>query len=264
MKALLPDITLDYQETGDGSTPIIFLHGFPFNQTMWTPQWEPLKREFKLITYDHRGHGQSEAGDGQYPLEFFVDDLFGMLEYLRLPKVIIMGLSMGGYIALRAVEREPQRFKALVLCDTRSEADSNEAKLNRASAIKTVKKQGVSVFAEGFLKAVLAPSTISSRPDIVQTVREMINGNSAVGICGTLLALATRTDTTAALAGFKLPTLILVGEQDGVTPPSASQAMNQRIVGSRLATIPNAGHLSNLENPEAFNRHLLEFLRPLR
>lgn len=261
MKARTGDITLHYEKLGrSGSEPVVFVHGFPFNHQMWSPQVQHLQEEYQTITYDVRGHGLSDVGDGQYMLEFFVDDLIGLLDHLRFERTNICGLSMGGYIALRAVEREPARFNALVICDSSSEADTNEAKLRRAATMKTVKERGVDAFADTFLKAVLSPETFERKPDTVQFVRRMITANSAVGICGTLQALAARTETTSSLPLMKLPTLVMVGELDKLTPPALSEMMHGKLPNSELQVIPRAAHLSNLENSEEFNQHLLKFL----
>jgi 3-oxoadipate enol-lactonase len=264
VRASINGIELYYSVTGrSDALPIVFIHGFPLSHQMWNPQIETLQQKYRLIAYDIRGHGRSDAGDGQYLLEFFVDDLIGLLDHLKIDRAVLCGLSMGGYIALRAVERNPQRCRALILCDTRSEADSNEAKLKRAAAIKTVKEKGVKAFADEFIKPLFAPQTFSANPGIVESVRQMIQSNPPAGICGALLALAGRTDTTASLPKISVPTLILVGEHDGLTPPAAAEAIHARIPNSELRIIPNAGHLSNLENPQHFNRHLLEFLARL-
>ena len=264
MQAKLNGAEIFYTDIGDKSaTPIVLIHGFPFNSDMWTPQIDVLKSTFRVITYDVRGHGRSEVGDGQYTLEMFVDDLIALLDYLRLEKVALCGLSMGGYIVLRAVERNPERCRALILCDTTANADSNEAKLRRAASIKTVKDNGVKPYAEEFPKAVLSSQTFLNRTFVVDAVRKMIQSNSALGICGALLAMAARTETTPSLPRVSVPTLILVGEEDKTTPPELSEKMHQLIPNSELQTVPNAAHLSNLENSGEFNRHLLNFLRGL-
>jgi len=264
MKAEINGAEIYYIDIGDKSaTPIILIHGFPFNSDMWRPQIDHLKTTFRVITYDVRGHGRSEVGDGQYTLEMFVDDLIALLDYLRLEKVVLCGLSMGGYIALRAVERNPERCRALILCDTTSNADSNEAKLRRAASIKAIKSTGGKPYAEEFTKAVLSMHTFLERSDLVETVRSMIESNSPIGICGALLALVARTETTLSLPRIRVPTLILVGEQDKTTPPELSEKMRQLIPNSELRIVSNAAHLSNLENPEEFNSHILNFLRRL-
>jgi 3-oxoadipate enol-lactonase len=261
MLSVIHDTTLDHTESGPaGGPPVVLIHGFPFSQEMWTPQIGALSLRYRVITYDVRGHGKSPPGDGQYTLEFFVDDLIGLLDHLRIDRAVLCGLSMGGYIALRAVERNPERVRALVLCDTRSEADSNEAKVKRAGAINAVKRQGVSAYAEGFVKAVFAPESFTTRPEAIEKIKKIIQANPASGICGTLLALACRTDTTAALPKIGVPTLILVGDQDSLTPPSAAEAMRGKIPRSEMHVIPHAAHMSNLENPGEFNARLLDFL----
>jgi 3-oxoadipate enol-lactonase len=262
MDITINGLKINYNTYGPATkTPVVFIHGFPFSQAMWTPQIQALQGNYRLITFDNRGHGKSDAGDGQYPLEFFVDDLIGLLDALKIEQAILCGLSMGGYIALRAVERNPERVNALILCDTRSEADSNEAKIKRAANIRTVKEKGVPVFAEGFLKAVFAAKSFETKTQAVAFIRQVIESNPPLGICGTLLAMASRTDTTVSLPKINVPTLILVGDQDPVTPPAASQAMQKAIPGSELHVIPQAAHLSNLENTEVFNSHLLAFLK---
>jgi pimeloyl-ACP methyl ester carboxylesterase len=222
-----------------------------------------LSEKFSVIDYDMRGHGQTSAGDGQYPLEFFVDDLIALLDHLKIRKAVLCGLSMGGYIALRAVERNPERVLALILADTQAKPDSNEAKLKRAASIKAIKATGVEPFAEAFVKTAFSAQSLTPKSESVVTIQKIIESNSTIGICGALLALATRTDTTVSLLAIQVPTLILVGEHDALTPFSASQEMHDRIRGSEMQVIKNAAHLSNIENPQEFNKHVLDFLTKL-
>ena len=240
-----------------GGLPVVLIHGFPFNRGMWGPQTLVLSKTFRVISYDVRGHGASEVGDGQYSVEFFVDDLISVLDHLKLKQAVLSGLSMGGYIALRAAERNPERVKALVLCDTKSQADGNEAKIKRAASVLSVKKNGSTAFAQEFVKAVLTENNLKTKPELVRFVVGLISGNTSAGIAGTLLALAARTDTTAALSKMSFPALILVGDQDKLTPPSASEEMLKVLPKAEMGVIPQAAHLSNLENPEAFNEKLL-------
>ena len=262
MNIKLNGVTLNYQERGlPQGLPVVFIHGFPFDHTMWQPQMMALPQDYRAVSFDIRGHGASQVGDGQFSIEFFVDDLIALLDHLGIKQAVLCGLSMGGYIALRTVERHPERVKALVLCDTRSEADSNEAKVKRAGQVKSVKAKGVRQFAEGFVKAVFAPASFTENPKAVHSIQRVIEKTSVIGLCGTLLAMAARTDTTAALEAINVPTMILVGEHDGLTPPSASQAMKERIKNAELHVIPQAAHMSNLENPEFFNDKLQAFLK---
>lgn len=265
MRLKTKDAEIDYEVEGPRTgIPIIFVHGFPFNRSMWKPQIDLLKSDYHVIGYDVRGHGASAVGDGQYSVEYFVDDLIRLLDHLKISKVVITGLSMGGYIALRAIERHPERFRGVVLCDTRSEADGNEGKIKRAAQAQAVKASGMKSFAESFVTALFYEKTFQNNPAAVEQVKLMIEHSSPVAVAGTLLALAARTDTTPSLFSIKIPTLILVGQHDVLTPPSASHAMKDKISGAELHVIPKAGHLSNLEQPEEFNEHLLKFLRKLQ
>lgn len=256
---------LNVVELGDShAKPIVVIHGFPLNHEMWTPQFEFLKQDFRVVAYDVRGHGESDVGDGQYTMELFAEDLLGLLDSLKIEKAVLCGLSMGGYIALRAVEKSMERVEGLVLCDTKAEADSNEAKLKRAATIRSIKVQGIKPFIESQIQALLAPQTVTHNPATVERVRGMIHHNSPLGICGALLAMAGRTDTLTVLPKLKIPTLILVGEDDILTPPEVSKSMHAKIPHSTMHIIQRAGHLSNLENTEDFNSHIRDFLSGLR
>lgn len=262
MKAAINALDLYFIDSGNPSQrAIVFIHGFPFTHEMWNQQIDLLKEDYRVIAYDLRGHGSSGIGDGQYAFEFFVDDLIGLLDHLKVGKAVLCGLSIGGYIALRAVERIPERVEGLILCDTQSEADSDEAKIKRAASIKAIKTNGVNAYAEGLVKAVFAPQSITTKAEVVKRVKEIVQSNSSLGICATLLALAGRTDTTASLPSVKVPTLILVGEHDTIAPPRASQEMHNKIPNSEFHVISNAAHMSNLENPDEFDKYVLDFLK---
>ena len=264
MQAEINGFKMNYTVKGsEKGLPVIFIHGFPFSHRMWDPQLAALPPRFRGIAYDIRGHGLSDPGDGQYSIEFFVDDLIGLLDYLDVKKGVLCGLSMGGYITLRAVERYPKRFKAMILADTRSEADTNEGKIKRAEAITSIKSSGVYAFAEGFIKMVLAPDTFENHPAVADKVRGMIVTNSPRGVCGTLLALAARTDTSTALKKMNIPTLILVGEHDALTPPADAEKLADQLPKAELHVVPHAAHMSNLENIPFFNERLLAFLDSL-
>ena len=261
MHTLINGAHLYWVERGTpDAVPVVFIHGFPFSHAMWEDQLETVGIRYRAIAYDVRGHGQSDVGDGQYTIEGHVDDLVALMDALHLERPVLVGLSMGGYIALRALEREQSRFRAAVLCDTRSEADTNEAKLRRSAAVGSVKRTGSAPFAREFVKGIFAASAPSTSPAAVAAIRDVIAQTPPLSIAGTQLALAARTDTTEALASFRLPVLILVGEHDQTTPVAAAEAMHRRIPGSELRVVPGAAHMSNLENPAFFNRELLAFL----
>jgi 3-oxoadipate enol-lactonase len=259
--AIINGLRVWFEELGSqAAVPVVLIHGFPFSHEMWHPQIAVLREKFHVIDYDVRGHGQSSAGDGQYPFEFLVDDLISLLDYLKLGRAVLCGLSMGGYIALRAVERNPERVQALILADTQARADTNEGKLKRVDGIKAIKANGIKPFAEGFLKTAFTHTSLSPKSELVVTIQKIIESNSPVGVCGALLALATRTDTTASLSAIQVPTLILAGEQDTITPISLSKEMHDLIHGSEMGVIKNAAHLSNIENADEFNTYVTNFL----
>lgn len=261
MIATLNGVPFHYVENGSrDALPVIFLHGFPFSHAMWEPQMQAVGARYRAIAYDLRGHGESSVGDGQYSMEGHVDDLLALMDHLQIASCIAVGLSMGGYVVLRALERNPTRFRAAVLCDTRSEPDTNENKVKRFAGMNAVKAQGSAAFADGFVKAVFAPASFNRHAATIASIRSVIASTPPLAIAGTLLALASRTDTTPSLGNIRVPVLIMVGESDATTPPAASQAMHERIPGSQLHIIPDAAHMSNLENTEVFNRHLLTFL----
>ncbi len=187
-----------------------------------------------------------------------------LLDHLVIHKTILCGLSMGGYIALRAYERHPERIRALVLCDTKSEPDLNEAKLKRSAIVKNVKTNGVTTFADEFALSVFAPYTFQAHPEIVASIVNVMRSNSPIGISGASLAMGCRTDTTSVLAEIRVPTLILVGELDKLTPPAVAESMHKKISGSEYHVIPDAAHMSNVENAPEFNRYLIEFLNRVK
>lgn len=264
MRITLPSHSLFYVEEGNpAGLPVVFLHGFPFSHWIWRGQLTAVGSFCRAIAYDLKGHGLSDIGSGLYTIEAHVDDLIGVLNALRIKQAVVVGLSMGGYVALRALEREPDRFRGAVLCDTRSEADSTEAKLRRFAGIAAVQQEGSRTFADAFVKSIFAPPSLTNRSEEVAAIHRIISRTPAVSIAGTLLALAARTDTTPSLGKIRVPALILVGENDAITPPADARMMHERIPGSELHVIAGAGHMSNLENPDAFNGHLLPFLKKI-
>jgi 3-oxoadipate enol-lactonase len=259
-----PGVLLAVEEAGPPGAPaVVLLHGFPLSRSMWEPQLAALSGARRLIAPDARGVGASDVGDGQATMELLVDDLFALLDASQPGPVVGCGLSMGGYVLLRALEREPERFRAAVLCDTRSEADSDEGRLSRAATIRRIREDGVGPFADGFLGQVLAPGTAARDPELVARLRRLILANPPSGLRALLLAMATRTDTTPSLSRIAVPVLVLVGSEDALTPPAGARAMAARIPGARFEEIPGAGHLSNVEAPAAFGRALEAFLASL-
>jgi 3-oxoadipate enol-lactonase len=261
IKITANNITLSYSDEGaDNSPVIIFIHGFPFSKEMWNNQMEALKENYRVITYDVRGHGNSWSGTDDFTIELFVNDLIALMDALQINKTTLCGLSMGGYIALNAIENHPERFDVLVLCDTSCVADSQEAKGKRMKAIEGIRENGVEKFADDSLKNFFAQDSFATKKEVIAGVREMIVNTTDKSIIKTLLALSTRTETCSKLAEIKVPVLIIVGDEDKITPPEAAHFMHENINGSVLSVIEHAGHLSNLDNPDHFNDQLLKFL----
>ena len=253
---------LAVREAGDPrGLPVVLLHAFPMSSAMWEPQLEALKA-FRVILPDLRGFGTT-ALSAPWFMEHAVDDLFETLTAVGVEKAVLAGLSMGGYVALRAVEKNQSRVKALVLCDTRAEADANENKIKRAGAVDFVRARGVAAFVDPFLNDALAPKTKAEKPKVVEFLKNVANKASADSVMAALAALASRADMTGALAGIRIPTAVLLGSQDKITPLPLSEAMRSRIPGAELHLIPDAGHFSNAENPAAFNERLVSFLNRL-
>jgi len=203
------------------------------------------------------------SGEGQFTIEMFVDDLFGVMDELQLNTAIIAGFSMGGYITLRAMEIEPDRFRGLILCDTKAEADDDAGRLKRAGAIKSIDTDGVEQFVSSFVPMTFCDDAPLRIPDIYNNTLEQAKATPPTGVKGCLLAMAARTDTTASLSNIKIPTLLLVGEDDAITPPNVMRTMHERISGSEMVTVPGAAHMAPVEQPEIVNQAIVEFLGKL-
>jgi 3-oxoadipate enol-lactonase len=246
---------------------VIFVHAFPLSHKMWEPQAEVMKNNYHVIVYDNRGFGESNENTDSLTIDSHVDDLFAIINKLRLNKPVLCGLSMGGYISLRALEREQKKFKAVILCDTRSFADDNPGKIKRAEQIKQIKSGQRKEFDDGFLNNTLSTKTLSGNEEKQKTVsfiREIMNMQKDTVVTGALLTMAARTDTTEYLENVTIPALVVVGEDDKLTPASPSRLMNAKIRNSELKIIPEAGHFPNLENTKIFNETIINFLKGLK
>ncbi|MDF1612954.1 MAG: alpha/beta fold hydrolase [Stygiobacter sp.] len=240
---------------------IIFIHGFPYDHTMWMKQINELQNKYFCVAYDVRGLGDSYIGDGQYVMEFFVDDLLFIINELSLNKPIVCGLSMGGYIALRAIEKNQNMFGGLILCDTKSEADDNEAKLKRAANINMINTEGMEAFAKMFVTNCFADESPTELEEIFTHTLKIAQHQNPTGVKGCILAIGSRTDTTGFLSEIKIPTLVLGGSFDKLTPPVQMRAMAEKIPNCEYAIVPRAGHMSPIENPENVNDLLKGFLK---
>lgn len=244
----------------DDPTPLVFIHAFPLHQRMWDGQVEALSDRRRVLTYDVRGFGQSKTSATDHFLEFFVDDLDALLEHVGIEQAVLVGCSMGGYIALRLAERDPGRVAGLVLVDSKAAADADEGKRGRAKAVRAVREAGVPAFVEGMLGKLLGETTRTQHPAIVDRVRALAEEASPVGVIGGLIAMATRTDTTAALPRLDIPALVVAGAEDTLIPTPVARAVADALPRGTLVELEGAGHLPNLEIPDAFNAALAGFL----
>ncbi len=248
---------------GDGDA-VLFLHAFPLNSHMWSGQVTALADRFRLVRPDARGFGASPPTEEDVlAMEQIADDAVAALDQIGIARAVVVGCSMGGYAALALVRRHPERVRALVLQDTRAGPDDDEARRGRLALAKRVQEEGTQPAVEAFLPKLLGKTSHARRPELVERVRHGIESASPRGISAALHGMAMRVDSRPMLGGIGVPTLLIVGAEDTVTPPSESEAMQSAIPGSQLAVIPSAGHLSNLENPEAYEAALLAFLDAL-
>ena len=259
MKTQLNGVEIAYTDQGQG-TPVLFVHGFPLNQTMWEPQVKNLSSGFRVLTLDLRGHGDSEAPLWRYSVETYADDIRALLDHLSIDQVVLAGFSMGGYVTFAFCRKYPDRVKALVLADTRPQADSPEAAQTRFKTAQTAHRDGATPIADAMVPKLLSPQSVEGRPDLVQAVRQMITGTPVTGIAGDLMSMADRPDSVSLLSEIRCPVLVLVGELDGLTPPADAQLMADQIPNASLEMIPEAAHLSNLEQPERFTQAVQKFL----
>ncbi len=263
MKANINGVELAYTDQGKG-TPIVFVHGFPLNRSMWEPQVRSLSGQFRVITVDLRGHGESDAPLWLYTMDQFADDVKGLLDHLSIQQAVLAGFSMGGYVVFAFYRKYAARVKGLVLADTRPQPDSAEGRAGRFKTAQTAHKDGAGAIADIMLPKLLSPASVQGKPDLVQKVRAMMTGAPVTGIAGDLMAMAERPDSVPLLKEITCPALVIVGELDGLTPPADAKLMADTIKGARIQTIPAAAHLSNLEQPEAFTNAVKSFLETIR
>jgi 3-oxoadipate enol-lactonase len=266
----MPTVTLEEGtrvhclDAGSGAPPVVLLHAFPLHSGMWEPQVAALRDRFRVVAPDLPGFGASDGPDDPtaYSMERYADLTAALLDRLGVERGVVGGLSMGGYVALAFLRRHRARLAGLVLADTRADVDTPEIRERRTRQQRQVGEEGTAALVDSMLEVLLSEDTRKERPEVVETARRLMD-NPAAGVIGALDAMKRRADASGDLAGIDVPTLVVVGEHDGPSPPSVAEEMHARIPRSRLAVIPGAGHLSNLEAPAVFNQALLAFLDDL-
>jgi pimeloyl-ACP methyl ester carboxylesterase len=255
---------LAYDDYGPGPV-VVLLHGFPLNRRMWRGQESGVGSVYRIIAPDLRGHGQTAAPEGVYAIDDMADDVLELLDALQIREPVVLGgLSMGGYIALSAVLRYPDRFRALMLMDTRAPADTPEAARDREALASQVESSGsVYPVIAAMLPKLFSPLTRENHPQLIEFVREMMLKTHPLAAAGALRGMAKRPDRTQDLPRLTLPTLVLVGEDDVMTPPEQSKAIAAAMPHARLEVIAEAGHLAPFEQPAACNLAISAFLHGL-
>ncbi len=255
------EFILTFEDSAD-RVPVLMIHGFPLNNTMWDDQVASLAHVARLITPDLRGHGLTEATDiSPYTMEMMATDCIHVLDSLDIDgPVVVAGLSMGGYIAFEICRRFPERVSGLILAATKASADTDEARANREASARMALDEGVHPVVSSLIPKLLAPAAYEDNPDLVEYLEEMMLSASAEGVAGAQLAMSLRPDSKGDLKYLQVPTLVVHGKEDQLIPVSEAEIMAEGIPGAKLELIEGAGHMVNMEEPEAFNEVVREFL----
>ena len=262
MIAILPaGAELAYDDVGKG-TPLLFIHGWPHNKSLWSAQLRGLPTQARCLAPDLRGFGESSV-EGPYSIDQYADDLAAFHTVVGVERAVVCGLSMGGYIALSMLRRHRPRVRALILTSTRVTADSDEGRQKRQRLIEFTESRGVEALAAAQLSPMVGETTFTSRPDTVEALRQMMAGAPAEGVIGGQRAMCERVDSSDLLASIDFPTLVVSGDQDTITPPEELRALAREIPNSKLQVIPTSGHVCCFEKPAAFNHVIGEFLAQL-
>lgn len=256
---------LHYVDVGAGDPPVVLVHAFPLHSEMWAAQVACLAANHRVVVPDMKGFGRSDApeDDGAYTMAAYAEELAGLLRHLGLDEVVLGGLSMGGYITFSFLAGHMDMVRGLVLADTRAGTDPPEVLQRRTDQQAQVRRDGTQALVETLLGGLLAPATRETRAELVDHVRQMMLSNPPAGFVGGLEAMKGRPDATPHLGAIAAPTLVLVGEHDGPSPPELVRGWQEQIPSSELVVVPGAGHLSNLEEPDHFNSALTDFLERL-
>ena len=256
-------VAMSYRDLGEGD-PLVLLHAFPLNGRMFESQMRAFSGSYRVVAPDYPGFGRSPRTPAQPDVHYYAEGVRSLLDRLHLERVILGGVSMGGYVAFECMRLFPERVTTLVLANTRAEPDSEEMRETRNEMALSVAEGGVGVLVDLQMEHLLAPYTLQNDEELVANVQAMIFENSPDGVVAALGAMRERPDSTPLLGEIGIPTLVVGGEEDSISSPEVMGAMAAKIPGARHVTIPRVGHLSNLEAPEKFNAVLADFLQSIR
>ena len=260
MQTELNGIQLAYDEAGEGPA-VLLIHGFPLCRQMWRPQAKALAAAgFRAVVPDLRGFGESESGTEVGSTDLLADDLIALLDYLGIEKAVVGGMSMGGYVMLNLLARYPQRFSAACFIVTRADADDETARGKRNHLIAEIKAGRPEAVSNAFTPLLFADGTVAAHPELVEEVRTWMAATSPSGLVLGLEAIRDRSDSSPLLPQLSIPVLVMGAREDKAIPPEKSTDMAKQIPGAKLSMLSDAGHMVNIEQPEAFNSALLDFL----
>jgi pimeloyl-ACP methyl ester carboxylesterase len=251
---------LHYRHAGTGKDVVLLLHAFPLHSGMWSRQIAALQPRYRVIAPDYRGLGKTASSPEPSTMELLAQDVRGLLQHLRVERVAVVGLSMGGYLAFELFRQAPGLFRGIALCDTRPGADTDDGKAGREKFAKTTIEKGLSWVSDEMIPKLLR---LQPDPAAVKEVRALISEGTPAGVAAAQRGMAARPDSTPTLAKIACPALVVVGEEDQLTPAAEAEKIAAGIKGAKLLRIPRAGHLTCIENPEPFTKALLELLAGL-
>jgi pimeloyl-ACP methyl ester carboxylesterase len=256
------NVPITYNEYGQGE-PIVLLHAFPLNGRMWEPQARALEDSYRVVLPDYPGFGRSPYSPAQPDVRYYAEGILELLDRLGLERVVLGGLSMGGYVAFACLRLFPERVSTLILANTRPDPDSEEIRENRKNMARRVAEEGVEVLIELQMERLLSPNTLENNEEVVEEVKTLIRESSPDGVIAALGAMRDRPDSTPLLPEIAIPTLVIGGEEDTISSPEVMGGMAEQIPDSSHHTLSGAGHLSNMEAPAEFNDILKDFLAKL-
>jgi 3-oxoadipate enol-lactonase len=262
MKVRSGDTEIFYRVLGDGK-PVVLLHPFPTSSEFWLPAAELLATRYQVVLPDLRGHGESGIGEGPATMQKHAADIARVCDELKIGRAAFGGISIGGYVLFEFWRRFRERISAIMLIDTRAQADNDEARANRLKSAAEVLERGTEELIDALIPKFMGATTVRNRPDLVASAKRMMMKMPAAAMAAVQRGMAARPDSVLTLASINVPALVVVGDEDTLTPPSDAQLMHREIAGSKLQAIPNAGHYAVFERHEEASRLIRQFLDSL-